>query len=382
MAVLSISRGLSGLAFLMLGAALAVAFALLAVGLVSPFMSGDGDWPAPAVVAIVLVGGVLVAVVGAVPAVRRIEGVAAESMLGVAFEGGSPEPAARTSDRVRCVVWLTTHLLAGTVLAAAAVTLPALALEVAGWLVVPAFSSAVVIGLLLVTGLRRFAPHLLGPSPLERIARLEGEARELGRRNRIARELHDSIGHALSLVTVQAAAARRVRDADPGYVDEALTAIEGAARRASSELDHVLGLLRDEQPDRVASPGLGALSDLVSAASRAGLATTYVCSVGGDDLAALSPVTSRELYRVAQEALSNAIRHGESPCTVTLSRTEREVVLEVTNALEARRRPGTRRGHGLPGIDERARAVGGTATVAAEADVWSVRVAMPWVGTT
>jgi signal transduction histidine kinase len=378
----TISRGLSGLAFLMLGAALAVAFALLAIGLVSPFMSGDSGWTATAVVAIVLLGAALVVVVGAVPAVRRIEGVAVESMLDVSFEGGSPQAAARAADRLRCVAWLAAHLLAGAGLVAAAVTLPALGLEVAGWLTVPAFAAAVAIGLLLVVGLRRLAPPLLGLSPHERIARLEGETRELGRRNRIAREIHDSIGHALSLVTVQATTARRVQHDDPDYVDEALASIEDAARRAAAELDHVLGLLRDEQPDRVPVPGLTSMPDLVSAAARAGLATTYDCSVDAGDLEALSTVTSRELYRIAQEALANAIRHGASPCTVTLSRTGREVTLEVTNALNARRPPGGRRGHGLRGMDERARAVGGSATVAADADVWSVRVALPWVGTT
>ncbi|NEC10324.1 histidine kinase dimerization/phosphoacceptor domain-containing protein, partial [Streptomyces sp. SID7909] len=65
-------------------------------------------------------------------------------------------------------------------------------------------------------------------------------------RNRLARELHDSVGHALSAVTLQAGAARRVLDSDPGFVREALTAIEETTRRTVGELDAVLGLLRQD----------------------------------------------------------------------------------------------------------------------------------------
>ncbi|WP_405875654.1 histidine kinase [Streptomyces xanthophaeus] len=67
-------------------------------------------------------------------------------------------------------------------------------------------------------------------------------------RNRLARELHDSVGHALSAVTLQAAAARRVLDRDPAFVREALAAIEDTTRRTVGELDAVLGLLRDGDP--------------------------------------------------------------------------------------------------------------------------------------
>ena len=107
-----------------------------------------------------------------VPAVRRIEGVAAESMLGVAF-GAPTGPAARLQDRVRCIAWLWAHLLAGAVFALGVLLLPALALDRTPWLVVPAFVVALALGLALVAALTWAAPALLGPSPHERIASLD-----------------------------------------------------------------------------------------------------------------------------------------------------------------------------------------------------------------
>lgn len=377
-----IARSLLGLAYLMLGAALGVAFMLLALGLMSPILAAEGGPPtAPVIAATVALAAVLSAAVALVPAVRRIEGVAAESMLGVVFDGGPPEGAARRSDRVRCVAWLWAHLLAGATFVGALIVLPALLLEVSGWLVAPAFVAALALGEVLARGLGLLAPGLLGRSLHERIAGLEQEARELGQRNRIAREIHDSIGHALSLVTVQAAAARRVQHTDPAFVSEALTAIEGVGRSATAELDHALGLLRADAGPEPPVPGLDGLPDLVAATSRAGLATTLDSRLDPAELAALSPVVARELYRIAQEGLANAIRHGTSPCRVLLQRRGRDVVLEITNSggPGGRRRGRRTGGSGVPGMVERARALGGSAAVGAVEGDWSVSVAVPWL---
>lgn len=112
---------------------------------------------------------------------------------------------------------------------------------------------AVLLALIVVAGalLSRAAPWFLGPSAAERIAAMESEAVKLAERNRLARELHDSVGHALSVVTLQAGAAGRVLDSDPAFAREALGAIEESARAALEDLDHVLGLLRDD-PSRPA----------------------------------------------------------------------------------------------------------------------------------
>ena len=89
------------------------------------------------------------------------------------------------------------------------------------------------------------APVLLGPSPADRIAALEARERRLAERNRLARELHDSVGHALTATTLQAGAARAVFDSDPEFARRALAAIEEVGRTAMDDLDHVLGVLRD-----------------------------------------------------------------------------------------------------------------------------------------
>ena len=365
-----------GLAFVMLGAALALAFALFAAFLAAP-LAGATSLPQPVVVgAGVLIAALLVLAVGVLPAVRRIEGVAVESMLSVSFDGGPPQPATHWHDRWRSVGWLWAHVLAGAVLAVWTSAVPVLAFELSPWLVLPAVLAVPVLGALLAVGLRRLAPALLGPSLRERVDRLEREATDLGERHRIAREIHDSVGHALSLVTVQAAAAARVQRSDPDFVAEALASIEGVARRAAAELDHVLGLLRVEQTARRPSLDLGDLPDLVDAARRAGLDVTL--EDGSDPGGAVPAVVSRELYRVAQEALSNVLRHGSGPCHVRLERAARAVTLEVTNpAGPPSGRAGDRRGHGLRGISERVAAIGGSATAGPVDDGWRLRVVLP-----
>ena len=98
---------------------------------------------------------------------------------------------------------------------------------------------------------------LLGPSYAERLERLEADAARATERNRIAREIHDSVGHALSVVTIQASAARKLIERDPGFAADALATIETASRRAAAELDDMLSLLRYETRSPAApAPGL------------------------------------------------------------------------------------------------------------------------------
>jgi Histidine kinase len=94
--------------------------------------------------------------------------------------------------------------------------------------------------------LSKIAARLLGLSAAERIEQLERRTDRLVERNRLARELHDSVGHALSVVTIQAGAGRRTLRTDPDFTEQALLAIEESARSALDELDHVLGDRRAE----------------------------------------------------------------------------------------------------------------------------------------
>ncbi|MCX4449845.1 sensor histidine kinase [Streptomyces sp. NBC_01789] len=221
------------------------------------------------------------------------------------------------------------------------------------------------------------APVLLGPAPDDRLAAAERRAAELAVRNRLARELHDSVGHALSAVTLQAGAARRVLDSDPEFARQALTAIEETTRRTVGELDAVLGLLRQgaDGSDGLAGPGLDALGGLLA---RCGVPVRY--ATDGDPGTVPGPV-SAEAYRIVQEGLSNALRHGVpgSPVRLRVGVGPRELTLVLDSALSPRppaARPGG--GRGLTGIAERALLLGGATEAGPRDDgVWRLAARLP-----
>ncbi|WP_410617010.1 sensor histidine kinase [Amycolatopsis sp. lyj-109] len=227
--------------------------------------------------------------------------------------------------------------------------------------------------------LRRAAIALLGTTAADRIARLERRTEQLAERNRLARELHDSVGHALSVVTVQAGAARRTLRTDPDFTERALGAIEESARTALDDLDHVLGLLREEAAGRAPQPTLAALPALVETTRLAG--TDVTADLGGD-LAAVPPVVSREVYRILQECLTNAVRHaGRVPVTVVVGVAAHELRARVANPLGS----GTRRsggGRGLRGMAERVSVLGGELSAGPVGGPvgghWEVVVRVPW----
>src|SRR5690625_4165737 len=127
-------------------------------------------------------------------------------------------------------------------------------------------------------------------------------------RLRIARELHDSVAHHVSLMGVQAGAARTVLRSDQDQAEAFIRHIEDSARRSVAEMRSLLGVLRDEEPheqqEQAATSALGAeqIEDLVAEARSAGL--DVECAVLGES-APLRPLVSLCLYRVAQEALTN-----------------------------------------------------------------------------
>jgi signal transduction histidine kinase len=214
------------------------------------------------------------------------------------------------------------------------------------------------------------APVLLGPSPAERIAALEAEAGELAERNRLARELHDSVGHALTVTTLQAAAAQEVLDSDPEFVRRALRAVEETGRAAMADLDHVLGLLREAAPGTGAQRTLADLDRLV--------AGTVSSTVAGD-LAGVPAVISREGYRIVQESLTNAARHAPGrPVSLSLSVTGGGLAIEAVNPLPGAVPP--REGRGLTGMRERVGLLGGRMTAGPEDGVWRVAVRLPLGG--
>ncbi|MFF8195407.1 sensor histidine kinase [Streptomyces bobili] len=334
---------------------------------------------------------------GLIPAVRTGEGVQAQLLLspGLRDPGFSVAPATAWRDRLRTVLWLELRMALGVGTAFACVWLPVLAYQLAEtargrvpddvpvlaeatphWgyaLLVPLPLLAlygVVIGLgAAVTALAR---RLLGPSAGERLAALEERTEQLLERNRIAHELHDSIGHALTVAVVQAGAARAA--GDPAFTDRALAAIEETGRAALEDLERVLGVLREAERPVSARPTLAEADRLLESARASG------AKVDAELTGALEAVpgpASREGYRILQEALTNALRHaGSVPVRVSIEVAAGLLSLEVRNPLTAHISAPVR-GSGLRGIHERAALLGGRASTGPDEGDWQVRAELP-----
>ncbi|MFJ4427617.1 MULTISPECIES: sensor histidine kinase [Streptomyces] len=334
---------------------------------------------------------------GLIPAVRTGEGVQARLLLspGLRDPAFSVAPATAWRDRLRTVVWLEVRMALGVVTSMACVWLPALAYLLAGLARghvphdVPVLAEAtphwwyallVPLPLLALYGLvvglgaavTALARRLLGPSAGERLAALEERTEQLLERNRIAHELHDSIGHALTVAVVQAGAARAA--GDPAFTDRALAAIEETGRAALEDLERVLGVLREAERPVSARPTLAEADRLLESARASG------AKVDAELTGALEAVpgpASREGYRILQEALTNALRHaGSVPVRVRIEVTAGLLTLEVRNPLTARMSAPVR-GSGLRGIHERAALLGGRASTGPDEGDWQVRAELP-----
>lgn len=406
--------------YLVVGGVVAGAYVTLVAGFVQMFASLQT--PRVATLVLALVSAVLVATPPFLAPVRALEIAAVRTFLDVDVPlpaPGADPPGAAT--RWRAAAWYGLHLALGAavlvvvlflvpvatqlVLSATGVE-PVLLTDWRPWEALPAWTWLVtaVLALLAVpyavalarAVLRQAALPLLGPDQTERIAELEAAADRDAERGRLARELHDSVGHALTVTTLQAAAAARLLDADPAAARAALAAIEETGRTAMADLDHVLGLLRAETspaeageraPVRSPARTLVDLDALLDDARRTGVAVHFA-----QDDAMLPDVpraVSQEVYRVVQEALTNALRHAPGePVTVAVARGPGgALVVEVRNPLG----PGTRRrapdapgraGRGLAGMRERAHLLRGDVAAGPTPDggAWVVRATFPLAG--
>jgi signal transduction histidine kinase len=222
----------------------------------------------------------------------------------------------------------------------------------------------------------------------ERAVRAEHEAERERRlaaaeeRTRIARDLHDSAGHAINVILVHAGLGRLETEKDPAAAREAFETIEEVARETVGEIDQLVRVLREDAPDPEAGdgveppPGVAALDGLVARHRAAGLEAT--ATVHGD-VRPLPPGVDRGAYRILQEALTNAARHGAGSAQVDVAFKPDELELTVDNPVRGDRLAAVTEGHGVLGMRERAVLLNGSLDVSADNGAFRVRARLPLV---
>jgi signal transduction histidine kinase len=215
---------------------------------------------------------------------------------------------------------------------------------------------------------------------------LEGTRRQLAEqallaeRRRIARDVHDFVGHGLAAVMLQVTSARHVLRRDADAAEDALRSAEEVGRRSMHELRRTLTLLRSDDDAGVAAPVPSAseIPALVDQARAGGLAVELQTR---GDLSQVPPGVGVALYRIAQEALANAARHAPRARTVLgleLADGQVELVAETSGPVVPASASQRERPHyGLIGMQERATALGGEFAAGPTPDGWRVRCELP-----
>ncbi|MDQ4489664.1 histidine kinase [Sinomonas sp. ASV486] len=392
--------------FVLLGSLLSAPYVAVVVWAIALYRFGSVNPLAPLFGTGVAIG--LFAVPAALRVTASLERTASDELLGTRL--GRDAPPAELGDVLRAALWFGVHLATGFLAAVfLVILLPATAAVAVDALgggpgLIPGLLEGVGTGTtavllsagtlasaalltVVVSQLPRWAAFLLGPSAGQRVALAEREARAAAARNHLARELHDSIGHALTVTTLQAAAARAQLGTDPGAAYAALTAVEETGRRAQGELDAALAVLRDPGSPQASGtlaepPGLAQLDELVATFSAAGL-TVHLTADRACRTGALPAGASREAYRMVQEALTNALRHGAEPVAhVWLALDGAWLRIRVTNPSDPGTlvcaRPGTpSTGRGLLGLRERVLLRGGSLEAGRSDGTWTVVGALP-----
>ncbi len=226
-------------------------------------------------------------------------------------------------------------------------------------------------------------PRRTAAALAQRVAELEHE-RELyaelsvrNERTRIAAELHDVVGHALSVMVVQAAAGQRLVDRDPASASRSLEAIAESARQGREDLQRLVDLLGGTEAE---GGGLTLVDEAVRRAAGAGL---DVRCVFAGDLDAVAPAAAHMAFRVVQEGLTNALRHAPGAAVrVRVEALGDAVSVVVENDAAAERPTGlVGSGRGLQGLGDRVRDLGGTLTAGAlPGGRWALNASLPMPG--
>ncbi len=196
-------------------------------------------------------------------------------------------------------------------------------------------------------------------------------------RLQIARELHDTVAHSLSVIAVQAEAAEAALDRDPALARPPLTVIAGSARRSLGEIRTVLHHLRDnnEQSELTPLVGLAQLDTLLDSSRLLGIQLRSQVQLRSKPL---PPAIDRAAYRIIQEALTNVARHApEADAELHIEASDRALRIEVHNRAPTGGPRSLGSGVGLVGITERAHAVGGVLEAGPAGDGFRVSVWLP-----
>ncbi|WP_353509752.1 histidine kinase [Intrasporangium sp.] len=217
-------------------------------------------------------------------------------------------------------------------------------------------------------------------------------------RTRIAREVHDVLGHTLGLMVLQLGAAEQNLDTDPVRARAAVRSARQSGKAALAEVRYLIGL--DGDVIAASAPptsGLLDIPDLVEQNRRAGVDVTLeldlgATAAGGEPRDSTPSATDLAAYRIVQESLTNALRHGCGPVRVDLRRTPTEVTVAVHSAMQepagvgdraaadvggAGRRDAAHTGRGIIGMTERARSCGGTLTAGPVSNGFLVEARLP-----
>lgn len=194
----------------------------------------------------------------------------------------------------------------------------------------------------------------------------EAQRRVTEERLRIARELHDVVAHQISVINVQSGVAEHLQTSNPARAGEALRHVREASGQVLAEMAALLGVLRDDDrdgdgeplgPNREPARGLARLDELVASLRRTGL-QVVVRQEGTPTV--LGPLADVTAYRIAEEALTNAHKHGSGSAHLLLAHRASGLAIEVTNPVESGRDPAPGSGRGLAGMYERVAAIGGS----------------------
>lgn len=206
---------------------------------------------------------------------------------------------------------------------------------------------------------------------------------KLREREQLARELHDIVAHHVSAIAVQAQAGRAVAAVDPGAALAALAVIEHEASRTLHEMRAMVGALRNGAEAELAPQhGVGDLHQLAQGAGGSLRIDVWVA----DDVGELSSPVDRAIYRIAQESITNAVRHARNATHVDVRLVTNDEVVRLTVVDDGRAVDHDRRnvdGYGLMGMTERVKLLGGTLHAGPRpGGGWSIDAALPRTGLT